>query len=420
MHALDPRSSLLNIAASVHATVIERLRLDTLQEQRSEIVAGGLARLWNESVKVGVFETPAIFIDREGNVEVGVAGKFLNRDDSQISVLNLLSRVTQKREIFELVGYGDELHVFGLPGQFEGNGGIYNVAPSVVEFHQPPANYPLASIEEVSSNYWEEANAKRGMTYRLARAVDDSLPIEFPECSLEEAQLSSVRRVAQPQAVHEAFAKWNGISFEMDSGIPVRTNPKLVELMVDLHHLAASSVETGGGPFAAAVISPEGKIISFGVNRVVPGCNALAHGEQSAMSEALYSIQQQYNGNEEEFPTNLRGCTVVTSSMTCISCAEQAGLYGITALIYDNTKSEIESRTIFTEGPLELIASSTAPEGDCSTLDGILVLRVTCGDDEIRFKGFDDFMSAIGQDPKRSYLSDRSQEDLDAAEGISF
>jgi len=83
--------------------------------------------------------------------------------------------------------------------------------------------------------------------------------------------------------------------------------------MNDLHQASVDNVKAGGGPFSAAIIAPDGMVMAFGVNRVVPGNDALARGEVSAYREALARARLR---EEYRDITDLSGFTLVTSSMT--------------------------------------------------------------------------------------------------------
>ena len=58
-------------------------------------------------------------------------------------------------------------------------------------------------------------------------------------------------------------------------------------------HLSRRNVEMGsGGPFGAAVFTREGKLVSVGVNRVVPHTCSVAHAEMMAYMIAQQRLQR--------------------------------------------------------------------------------------------------------------------------------
>src|SRR5690606_22486947 len=79
--------------------------------------------------------------------------------------------------------------------------------------------------------------------------------------------------------------------------------------------LARSNVEHGsGGPFGAAVFDATGRLLSVGVNRVVPQTSSVAHAEMMAFMCAQSRLQQ--------FRLNEAGGRIVlaTSAQPCCMC----------------------------------------------------------------------------------------------------
>ena len=92
--------------------------------------------------------------------------------------------------------------------------------------------------------------------------------------------------------------------------------------------LSALNVQHGsGGPFGAAVFSPEGRLIGVGVNRVVPHSTSIAHAEMMAFATSQQRVQQ-FRLNAERGPI-----TLATSSQPCCMCYGASVWAGIDRLL---------------------------------------------------------------------------------------
>ena len=74
--------------------------------------------------------------------------------------------------------------------------------------------------------------------------------------------------------------------------------------------------------------------------------------------------------------------------------------YGIKRMFFGNTAADIERHPPFTEGPVR---------ADFSTLTGSELIRIETHDPHLALAGFKAFKLAISNDPRRSYLEDRSR-----------
>lgn len=101
-----------------------------------------------------------------------------------------------------------------------------------------------------------------------------------------------------------------------------------------------------GGPFGAAVFNAEGRLVSVGVNRVVPHNCSLAHAETMAYMLAQQRLQR--------FRLNEDGTryTLATSAQPCCQCFGATIWAGIDALLIGARAEDVESLTAFDEGPL--------------------------------------------------------------------
>ena len=111
--------------------------------------------------------------------------------------------------------------------------------------------------------------------------------------------------------------------------------------------LSALNVQHGsGGPFGAAVFSPEGRLIGVGVNRVVPHSTSIAHAEMMAFATSQQRVQQ-FRLNAERGPI-----TLATSSQPCCMCYGASVWAGIDRLLIGARAEDVESLAGFDEGPL--------------------------------------------------------------------
>lgn len=98
-----------------------------------------------------------------------------------------------------------------------------------------------------------------------------------------------------------------------------------------------------GGPFAAAVFEMEsGRLVSVGVNCVVPARCSLAHAEMVALSLAQQSLQT--------FDLSSKGrCELATSCEPCAMCLGAIGWSGVRSVLCG--ASEADARAVgFDEG----------------------------------------------------------------------
>lgn len=117
-----------------------------------------------------------------------------------------------------------------------------------------------------------------------------------------------------------------------------------VALAIDL---ARRNVENAtGGPFGAAVFTGEGRLVSVGVNRVIPHSCSVAHAEVMAYMLAQATMQRhRLNENGERF-------VLATSAQPCCQCYGATVWAGIDELLIGARSEDVEELTEFDEGPL--------------------------------------------------------------------
>ncbi|MBS0556290.1 MAG: nucleoside deaminase [Proteobacteria bacterium] len=111
--------------------------------------------------------------------------------------------------------------------------------------------------------------------------------------------------------------------------------------------LARGNVENrGGGPFGAAVFTGAGRLVSIGVNRVVPQSCSVAHAEMMAYMLAQQRLQR--------FRLNEDGTRFVlaTSAQPCCQCYGATVWAGIDELLIGARAEDVEELSEFDEGPL--------------------------------------------------------------------
>lgn len=103
-----------------------------------------------------------------------------------------------------------------------------------------------------------------------------------------------------------------------------------------------------GGPFAAAIFQEDtGRLISVGVNRVVPLHNSMAHGEIMAfvMAQACY---KSFDLGAKSLPAH----QLVSSAQMCAMCCGATVWSGVKSVVYGANAQDVESIVGFDEGPI--------------------------------------------------------------------
>ena len=112
--------------------------------------------------------------------------------------------------------------------------------------------------------------------------------------------------------------------------------------------LAMGNVERGtGGPFAAAVFEQDsGRVVSVGVNRVIPENTSLAHAEVLAIGLAQSSLGTYDLGGRSQPRLQL-----VSSSQMCAMCLGAVVWSGVGEVVYSTTSGDVIATVGFDEGP---------------------------------------------------------------------
>ena len=101
-----------------------------------------------------------------------------------------------------------------------------------------------------------------------------------------------------------------------------------------------------GGPFGAAIFNEDGKIVSIGVNAVIPNNCSIAHAEIMT----IITAQQQEERNR--LNSNGKKYTLASSAQPCSMCFGAMVWAGINRLLCGATREDVENIAGFSEGPI--------------------------------------------------------------------
>lgn len=123
-----------------------------------------------------------------------------------------------------------------------------------------------------------------------------------------------------------------------------------------------------GGPFAAAVFETEsGRLISLGVNRVVPEACSSAHAEIMALS-----LAQRRLGSFDLGARGLRLHQLVVNWRPCAMCFGAIPWSGVRSLVIAGGGPAIERLTGFDEGPIHPQWASELEQRGIQVTEGVL------------------------------------------------
>ena len=147
--------------------------------------------------------------------------------------------------------------------------------------------------------------------------------------------------------IHLTLPVW--VHDAVDTTRVYATDSDKVALAIDL---SARNVDAGsGGPFGAAVFDEAGRIVSIGVNRVLPMQCTVAHAETVACMLAQQRLQRA-RLNMDDAGNRLGHYTLATSAQPCCQCYGATVWAGIDRLLIGARASDVEALTEFDEGPL--------------------------------------------------------------------
>ncbi len=145
-----------------------------------------------------------------------------------------------------------------------------------------------------------------------------------------------------PMQIHLTLPPW--INELVDGTQRYASDEERVGLAIAL---ARRNIEHGeGGPFGAAVFNAAGRVVSVGVNRVIPQTCSVAHAEMMAYMGAQQRLAS--------FRINASGgrYALATSAQPCCQCFGATVWAGIDELLIGARAEDVEELTKFDEGPL--------------------------------------------------------------------
>jgi tRNA(Arg) A34 adenosine deaminase TadA len=142
--------------------------------------------------------------------------------------------------------------------------------------------------------------------------------------------------------VHLTLPAWTHEAIDLSRAYSGDEDKVTLAIELSRRNVEAAS----GGPFGAVVFGPDHRVISIGVNRVMPHTCSLAHAENMAYMLAQQRLQTP-RLNERIAPI-----TLATSSQPCCQCYGATVWAGIDRLLIGARAEDVMALTEFDEGPL--------------------------------------------------------------------
>lgn len=157
--------------------------------------------------------------------------------------------------------------------------------------------------------------------------------------------------------------------FEKESENMPMLYPTIEDRMRAVIKLSRLNIDNNtGGPFAAGVFETNGgKLVSFGVNRVVPLNYSMAHAEMVAISMAQRKLDS-YDLGGPGMPSH----QLVVNWRPCVMCYGGVIWSGIRSLVIAGSGPELEEITGFDEGPMHERWVEELEERGIEVIDNVL------------------------------------------------
>jgi len=148
--------------------------------------------------------------------------------------------------------------------------------------------------------------------------------------------------------VHLTLPAW--VHGQIDTARAYAGDEEKVALAIELSRMNVAAAS--GGPFGAAVFNADDdRIVSIGVNRVLPQSCSVAHAETMAYMLAQQRLQRPRLNRDLD--DNVIGRFVLaTSAQPCCQCYGATVWAGIDRLLIGARSEDVEALTPFDEGPL--------------------------------------------------------------------
>ena len=149
----------------------------------------------------------------------------------------------------------------------------------------------------------------------------------------------------QNDGVHITLPSW---LHQQSAKLPDRIGAIEDRMRLVIEYSRLNVVHDSGGPFAAAVFEKQtGRLVSIGVNRVVPCSASLAHAEIVAIG-----LAQQKLGSFDLGHAQMPEHQLVVNGRPCAMCFGAIPWSGIRSVAIAASGSQIEQITGFDEGPI--------------------------------------------------------------------
>jgi tRNA(Arg) A34 adenosine deaminase TadA len=150
-----------------------------------------------------------------------------------------------------------------------------------------------------------------------------------------------------PSFIELTLPEW--VFREVDSTKLYASDEERVALAIRLAN--RNIEEKTGGPFGAVLFTREGKLVSAGVNRVVPHHCSVAHAEMMAYMLAQAKLGR-FRLNEPALDGTREQFVLATSAQPCCQCYGATVWAGIDELLIGARSEDVEELSEFDEGPL--------------------------------------------------------------------
>jgi tRNA(Arg) A34 adenosine deaminase TadA len=205
-----------------------------------------------------------------------------------------------------------------------------------------------------------------------ASRAQTCLPVDGPSCGCCSADGTTYSRLEMTAAAtfHMSFSlalpDWAAAELTARVAQPIPCVEDRMRLVIGLAR--ANFERDTGGPFAAAVFEEAtGRVISVGVNRVVPTHCSSAHAEVMALSLAQRAV-----GTHDLGGTGQPAHQLVVNWAPCAMCCGAALWSGVRSLVVAGSGPDLEEITGFDEGPIHPSWAAELDRRGVRVVDGVL------------------------------------------------
>jgi len=163
-----------------------------------------------------------------------------------------------------------------------------------------------------------------------------------------------------------SLPEWAAAELRALAGRAFATVEDRVRLTISLAR--ANFERDTGGPFGAAVFDEDtGRLVSIGVNRVVPTRCSTAHAEVMALS-----LAQQATGTHDLGGPGQPARQLVVNWCPCAMCCGAVVWSGVRSIVIAGSGPELEQLTGFDEGPIHPDWAGELTRRGVRVVDGVL------------------------------------------------